>query len=201
MLFRSRVQALVKDDLLSALVMLEQQTNGMKVLRDRAILLVGFAGAFRRGELVSMRVEHITRLQTGIEVELPRSKTDQQAESRQVHIPTASSERNCPARALDIWLSAAGIADGPVFRSVDRHGNVGEKLSAHAVALIVKESVGRAGGDMAATSAHSLRAGYVSTAVDTLLPHQIMEVTGHRSMTTLSKYIRPVMRRKIPSLL
>lgn len=196
-----RVQALVKDDLLSALVMLEQQTNGMKVLRDRALLLIGFAGAFRRSELVNMRVEHIRRLQTGIEVELPRSKTDQQAESRQVHIPTASSERNCPVRALEIFLNAAGIADGPVFRSVDRHGNIGEKLSAHAVALIVKESVGRAGGDMAATSAHSLRAGYVSTAVDTLLPHQIMEVTGHRSMTTLTKYIRPVMRRKIPSLL
>jgi integrase len=181
--------------------MLEQQTNGMKVLRDRALLLIGFAGAFRRSELVGMRVEHITRLQTGIEVELPCSKTDQQAESRQVHIPTASSERNCPVRALEIFLSAVGIADGPAFRSVDRHGNVGDKLSAHAVALIVKESVGRAGGNMAATSAHSLKAGYVSTAVDTLLPHQIMEVTGHRSMTTLSKYIRPVMRRKIPSLL
>ena len=65
-----RVQALVKDDLLRALVMLEQQTNGMKVLRDHALLLVGFAGAFRRSQLVNMRVEHITRLQTGFELEL-----------------------------------------------------------------------------------------------------------------------------------
>lgn len=196
-----RVTALVKDDLLEALAMVDKQDNLMKIFRDRALLLVGFAGAFRRSELVGIRVEHITRLSSGIEVELPRSKTDQTGESRQVHIPFASNVRRCPVHALETWLKKSEVTEGLVFRSVDRHGNVGGSLSTHAVALIVKESVERAGGDHKAVSGHSLRAGYASTAADTLLPHQIMETTGHRSITTLTKYIRPVQRRKIPSLL
>jgi integrase len=195
-----QVAALVKDDLLRALVLVEQQLNPMKILRDRALLLLAFAGAFRRSELVAIRITHITRHSTGIEIEIPKSKTDQTSDGQCVHIPLGSSERVCPVRALDAWIAAAQI-DDVVFRNVDRHGNVGDSLSDHAVARIVKECVARAGLDASQYSAHSTRSGYATTAAETLMPQQIMETTRHKSMTTLHKYIRPVMRRKIPSLL
>ncbi len=195
-----QVTALVKDDLLRALVLLEQQLNPMKILRDRALLLVAFAGAFRRSELVAIRTEHITRHATGLDIEIPRSKTDQTGEGQCVHIPAGSSERVCPVRALDAWIATAQI-DGVVFRNVDRHGNVGDSLTDHAVARIVKESVARAGLDASQYSAHSTRSGYATTAAVTLMPQQIMETTRHKSMVTLQRYIQPVMRRKIPSLL
>jgi integrase len=196
-----RVQALVKDDLITTLVMAEQQLNSVKILRDRALLLIGFAGAFRRSELVGIRVEDITWLTTGIEIEIPQSKTDQEAEGQHVYIPRATSEKRCPVIALKIWLNATQITEGLVFRNVDRHANVGQKLSTNAVALIVKASVARTDADASQYSGHSLRAGYATTAAETLMPQQIMSTTRHRSMATLSNYIRPVMRRKIPSLL
>ena len=198
-----RVQALVKDDLLAALVMAERQIHAAKVARDRAILLIGFAGAFRRSELTAICVEHITRLSSGIEIELPRSKTDQLGESRQVFIPTASVERRCPVLAIEKWLLVAEITDGFVFRSVSRHGNVGANgLTPHAVALIVKSSVSNSGGNAKLVSGHSLRAGYVTAAAEAgLQPYQIVETTGHKSLTALAKYIRPVSRIKMPSLL
>ena len=198
-----RVQALVKDDLLAALVMAERQIHAVKVARDRALLLIGFAGAFRRSELVAIRAEHITLLTNGIEIELPRSKTDQTGESRQVFIPAGSIERRCPVRAIEKWLIIANLTEGFVFRSVSRHGHVGTNgLTPHAVALIVKSSVSNAGGNPELVSGHSLRAGYVTTAAEAgLQPYQIVETTGHKSLTTLAKYIRPVARRKIPSLL
>ncbi|MBS7809271.1 site-specific integrase [Variovorax sp. PCZ-1] len=196
-----RVQALVKDDLISTLHMAEQQLNATKIFRDRALLLIGFAGAFRRSELVGIRVEHITWLSTGIEIEIPQSKTDQEAEGQHVYIPRATSEKRCPVIALKIWLNAARITEGLVFRNVDRHGNVGKKLSTNAVAQIVKASVARTDADATQFSGHSLRAGYATTAAETLMPQQIMSTTRHKSMATLGSYIRPVMRRKIPSLL
>ena len=198
-----RVQALVKDDLIAALVMAERQIHAAKIARDRALLLVGFAGAFRRSELVAIRVEHITRLSNGIEIELPRSKTDQFGESRQVFIPAASVERRCPVLAIEKWLVVAKPTEGFVFRSVSRHGHVGVSgLTPHSVALIVKSSVSNAGGNSELVSGHSLRAGYVTAAAEAgLQPYQIVETTGHKSLTTLAKYIRPLSRRKIPSLL
>jgi integrase len=195
-----RVQALVKDDLLHALVLLEQQLNPMKILRDRCLLLIAFAGAFRRSELVAISTEHITRHATGIDIEIPRSKTDQSGEGQRVHIPLASSERVCPVRALDTWIAVSKV-DGLIFRRVDRHGNIGDSLTDHAVALIVKSCVARAGLDAAQYSAHSTRSGYVTTAATVLLPQQIMETTRHRSVAMVQEYIRPVMRRKVPSLL
>jgi integrase len=178
----------------------EQQMNPMKILRDRALLLVAFAGAFRRSELVAIHKEHISRHAAGVEIVIPQSKTDQTGETQCVYIPKASNHRVCPVRALDTWLEAAAI-EGAVFRNVDRHGNVGQSLSDHAVARIVKECVARAGLDASQYSGHSTRSGYATTAAESLLPQQIMETTRHKSMTTLQKYIRPVMRRKIPSLL
>jgi integrase len=197
-----QVTPLVKDDLLAALVMVNQQSP-VKAARDRALLLVGFASAMRRSELVAVKVEHITHLSTGMEIFLPCSKTDQDRNGRTVFIPHANDESRCPVRALAEWLAISGIVEGYVFRAVTRHDRVARSgLSAQSVALVVKASVARAGGNAANASGHSLRAGYCTSAAEKgLQPWQIREQTGHKSDVTLAKYIRPVARRKIPSLL
>ncbi len=106
-------------------------------------------------------------------------------------------------RALTHWLKVSEINEGFVFRAVSRHDRVAQQgLSAQSVALVVKASVARVGGDVNRVSGHSLRAGYCTSAAEKgLQPWQIREQTGHKSDVTLAKYIRPVARRKIPSLL
>lgn len=199
-----RVKALVKDDLLEMMVLIDQQ-RPIKAARDKALLLIGFAGAFRRSELVALRCEDITQYDNGMELLLRRSKTDQEGAGRTVFIPYAKGSR-CPVKALKNWLELAGITNGPLFRSVSRHDKVvsNKALTPQSVALIVKSSVHRMGGDDAAkaVAGHSLRAGYCTEAATAgLQPYQIREQTGHKSDVTLARYIRPVAKRKIPSLL
>jgi integrase len=196
-----QVRAVVKDDLLAMLVMVDQQ-KPLKAARDRALLLFGFAGAFRRSELVSLRCEDLTDHANGIEVLLRHSKTDQEKAGRTVFIPYAHGSR-CPVKALRDWQNLTGISSGWLFRSVNRHDQVSNTpLTPQSVALVVKAAVARMGGDPSVVAGHSLRAGYVTTAVISgHQPHQIKEQTGHRSDATLARYIRPVVRRKIPSLL
>ena len=142
-----QVQPMVKDDLLAALVMIDRQKMPIKAARDRALLLVGFASAMRRSKLVAVRVEHLTHLPNGVEIFLPSSKTDQQGRGRTVFIPHANGDR-CPVRALALWLEVSGINEGFVFRAVSRHDRVARRgLSAQSVALVVKASVERVGGD------------------------------------------------------
>jgi integrase len=203
---RRRVKkALVKTDLLEMLVMVNRQMP-LKAARDRALLLIGFAGALRRSELVAIRCDDITRFDNGVEINLPRSKTDQEGVGRTVWIPHAKDSERCPVAALDEWLTLSGIDGGPVFRWVSRHGKlVGTAgLTSQSVALVVKRSVKRVHGAAAtkAVSGHSLRAGYCTeAALIGMAPWQIREQTGHKSDVTLAKYIRPVAKRKIPSLL
>ena len=196
-----QVNPMVKDDLLEALVMIDQQ-KPLKAARDRALLLIGFAGAFRRSELVAIRCEHISRVSNGIEIFLPKSKTDQERESATIFIPNANGDR-CPVRALMKWLEITGLTKGFVFRAVTRYDSVSKRgLSAQSVALIVKASVSRVGGDSTKFSGHSLRAGYCTqAAISGLQPYQIREQSRHKSDVTLAKYIRPVSRRNSPSLL
>jgi integrase len=200
-----RVKALVKSDILEMLVMVNRQ-KPLKAARDRALLLIGFAGALRRSELVAIQCDDITRFEGGMEILLRRSKTDQEGVGRTVWIPHAKDAERCPVAALDQWLTLSGIDRGPVFRWVSRHDNlVGTKgLTSQSVALVVKRSVKRVHGAAAtkAVSGHSLRAGYCTeAALVGMAPWQIREQTGHKSDVTLAKYIRPVSKRKIPSLL
>lgn len=199
-----RVTALVKDDLLEMMVHIDQQLP-MKAARDRALLLIGFAGAFRRSELVALRYEDMTRYENGLELLINRSKTDQEGAGRTVFIPHARGNR-CPVKALLTWLELAGIVAGPLFRPINRHDQiVGNKgLTAQSISLVVKAAVRMTSGDEAAkmVAGHSLRAGYCTEAAMVgLQPYQIREQTGHRSDMTLARYIRPVAKRKIPSLL
>ena len=131
-----------------------------------------------------------------------RSKTDQEGAGRTCFIPYANGDR-CPIKALKQWQELTGIRSGWLFRAVDRHDNVSEKpLSAQSVALIVKDAVRRVGGDPSAVSGHSLRAGYCTqAAMAGLQLWQIRDQTGHTSDLMLARYIRPVAKRKLPSLL
>ena len=95
--------------------------DGPKDLRDRALLLVGFAGGFRRSELVEIECGDLEWVRQGVVVHLRRSKTDQEGVGRKVGIPNARG-RWCPVEAVTAWLNVAGIEGGPVFRPVDRHG-------------------------------------------------------------------------------
>lgn len=202
---QKRARALVKDDLVELLVSVAKQ-KPLKAARDKAILLLGFAGAFRRSELVALRLEDITPHAHGIELLIRRSKTDQEGEGRMVFVPLAKSEERCPVKALDRWLELAGIGEGALFRQVNRHDRVVKQLALtpQSVALIVKSAVGMAKGvDAAKTvSGHSLRAGFVTEAATVgLQTSAIMGQTGHKSLEMVYRYVRPVQKRQIPSLL
>ena len=93
--------------------------------RDKALLLIGFAGSLRRSELAALRVEELTWHRKGITIRIPRSKTDQEGEGREVEILLGVHDLTCPVMALENWLKISGVKDGQVFRRVGQHGNVG----------------------------------------------------------------------------
>jgi site-specific recombinase XerD len=180
--------AAIKEDVLA---MVGAMGGSMKDIRDRALILVGFAGAFRRSELVAINVTDVEPVAQGIVIYLRRSKTDQDGRGRKVAIPYARGT-TCPVSSLKAWLEAAGITEGPVFRSVDRHGHVADtRLSGEAVAVVVKTRAEAAGLDPARYSGHSLRAGLATSAATAGVPaYKIRQQTGHASDAMLGRYIR-----------
>lgn len=153
-------------------------------MRDRALILSGFAGAFRRSELVALDVADLAFTRDGLTVTLRRSKTDQEGQGRKIGIPYGANPDSCPVRVVQAWLKAAAIADGPVFRSINRHGRVlPGRLAPADVARVVKKLAERAG--------HSLRAGHATAAaVAGASERSIMNQTGHRSVQMVRRYIR-----------
>ena len=117
----------------------EALPDDMKGLRDKALLLLGYVGALRRSELVAINAEDIGFVDRGIRLTLRRSKTDQEGRGSTVGIGYGVHSPTCPVKALKSWLEAAGINEGPVFRSVSHYGRVGKtRLHDRTVALIVK---------------------------------------------------------------
>jgi integrase len=160
--------------------------------RDRALLLLGFAGALRRSELVGLDVADVTEGTDGLTVRLRRSKTDQEGAGRTVGVPFGSNPVTCPVRAWRAWLELSSITEGAAFRPVDRHGRIGAtRLSAQAVALVLKRHAGRAGLDPAEVAGHSLRAGLATSAAAAGVPERVIAATtGHRGTVMLRRYIR-----------
>lgn len=105
--------------------------------RDPALILLGFAGAFRRSELAQLRLADITETEDGLRVRLRQSKTDQEGEGFTKGIPFGHEYKTCPVRAWKTWKEAAGITDGQAFRSITRHSKMGVSLSDRAVAEII----------------------------------------------------------------
>lgn len=172
--------------------MVEELPAGILGVRDRALLLVGFAGAFRRSELVGIDRADVAFTLEGLVISLRRSKTDQEGEGRKVGIPYGSRPETCPVRALAAWVEAAGITEGPIFRPINRHGQVqAGRLSGHAVALVVKRYAEAAGLDAERFAGHSLRAGLATSAATAGVSERaIMAQTGHRSERMVRRYIR-----------
>jgi integrase len=165
---------------------------GLLGVRDRALLLLGFAGAFRRSELAGLEVGDLAFTAEGLEVALRHSKTDQEGKGERKGIPYGSDPATCPVRALRAWLDAAHLEAGPLFREVTRHGQVkAAPLAGGSIARIVKRSAQAAGLDSAKFSGHSLRAGLATAAAKAgKTTHAIMRQTGHRSANMVARYIR-----------
>jgi len=161
-------------------------------VRDRALLLLGFAGAFRRSELVAVDVDDIEQTDDGLTVTVRHSKTDQEQAGRKIGIPYGSDPATCPVRAVKAWLEISGITTGALFRSVTRHGRVNDKrLSDRAVAEVVKRTAKAADLDPAQLAGHSLRAGLATSAAKAgKSERSIMAQTGHRSIAVARRYIR-----------
>ncbi len=165
--------------------------DSVRDARDRALLLVGFVGAFRRSELSRIDCKSIERTPRGIVITIPKSKTDQEGQGRHVAIPHGRSAI-CPIKALDHWLELSGITKGSVFRPVTRRGHVlPGRLSGDSIASIVKQRVRAIGLDPTRYSGHSLRAGFVTTAATAGAPAwRIKAQTGHASDALVGRYIR-----------
>jgi integrase len=165
---------------------------GLRPLRDQALLLVGFAAALRRSELVALDVADVAFVLEGLILTLRRAKTDQEGRGAEIAIPFGSSERTCPVLTLGAWLKASGIDADAVFRSVNRHGGLGAaRLTDQVVALPVKGAVEAAGYDPAPYAGHSLRSGFITTAARAGVPEaHIQNQSRHRSLQVLRGYIR-----------
>jgi site-specific recombinase XerD len=159
--------------------------------RDRAILVVGFAGAFRRSELVALDVADVVENGDGLLVTIRRSKTDQEAQGATIGLPYGSDPATCPVRTLRAWLDIASIEDGAIFRRVDRWGNLGDRLTGRAAATVVQRTCERAGLDAARYGGHSLRAGLITSAIEGgASEYRTMAHSRHKNVHVFRGYIR-----------
>ena len=182
-----RVQPAVREDVLAMLPYMK----GTRGIRDRALILIGFAGALRRSELVALQHDDLAIVREGLTLIIRRSKTDQAGKGRTIGIPYARSHA-CPVKAVTAWLGHAGIQSGPLFRVVNKGGRVGViALSAQSVAIIVKEYARKAGLPSEDYSGHSLRAGLITSAAKAgVSSYKIRQQSGHQSDAMLQRYIR-----------
>jgi site-specific recombinase XerD len=186
---RPKKKKAADDDILRRLLAVVP-VEGLLGLRDRAILTLGWCGAFRRSELVSLDVPDVTRVPKGAVVLIGKSKTDQEGRGEEIPIFFSNAAECCPLRSLDAWLTAAGIADGAIFRQLGRRQELGERLSPAAVLDRVKHWAKVAGLKADDFGAHSLRSGFITTAARRGRDlDSIMVTTRHRSEKVARGYI------------
>lgn len=168
--------------------MVEALPDTLAGRRDRALLLLGFAGAFRRSELVGLDVDDLEAVRDGLVVTLRRSKTDQEGRGAAIGIPYGSNPATCPVRAVQDWIAAAGLKAGPLFRAVSRHGRLADgRLCDRAVALIVKRCLPE--GEAARFSGHSLRRGLMTSAAGKVALPDLMRQSRHKSVAVAMGYV------------
>lgn len=159
-------------------------------LRDKALLLVGFAGAFRRSELVSLTLKDIERTPEGIKITIRKSKTDQEGKGHTIAI--LNGVRFRIVDTLYMWLKKAGITEGFLFRRIRKGSSVqASSLTTHTVATIIKHYASKAGLTVENFSGHSLRAGFITSVAQAgadLI--KIMEVSRHKKIDTVMGYVR-----------
>jgi integrase len=160
--------------------------------RDKALLLIGFSGSLRRSELAAIRVEDLTWHRKGVTIAIPRSKTDQEGQGREVEILLGVHDLTCPVMALENWLKISLVKEGQVFRRVGLYGNVGPALNKDSIGRIIQRLVLRARiAHPEAYGGHSLRAGFVTEAsANGATDREIMKQTGHKSIAMVHRYAR-----------
>ena len=159
---------------------IDQNKNENNSLENRALILIGFAGGFRRSELVSIDYEDVEFVSEGVKIFVKRSKTDQSGEGMTKGIPYFSNPHYCPVISLKNWLDKSEIKSGKIFDMSDK-----------SVALIIKKYSGFAGLDAKKYSGHSLRSGFAtSTAEFGAEERSIMAMTGHKTTQMVRRYIK-----------
>lgn len=169
-------------------------TNDAKNVRDRAILLLGYASAMRPGEISALNVEDLLRKPTGVLITIRCSKTDPDAQGQLVGVARGDNRLTDPIRALDAWLKIRPSEPGALFtRVLWRNHPTGERIGPRAISRTVQERANAAGFDGIPVSGHSLRAGHATTAAVNGVPiDRIAAQTRHRDLgTLLNHYIRP----------
>jgi site-specific recombinase XerD len=181
-------RALTTEELRKMVTALPNTPHG---LRDRALLIIGFAGGFRRSELAAINFADVKDDDDGLTILIRRSKTDQEGEGRKIGIAYGSNRETCPVRAYRKWIAAAQITEGPVFRHFHNRTMGTKAITDRVVALTVKKTAERAGIDAQSLAGHSLRSGLATTAArNGASEASIMRQTGHRSVQMVRRYIR-----------
>ena len=165
----------------------------LRALRDRALILIGFAGALRRSELAALQREDVEERADGLLVTIPESKTDQEGEGQQIAIRRVGGDY-CPAGALKTWTEAAGIESGPLFRGVRQNGELRPNaVTGKTVGAVVRGAAERCGlADTGRITGHSLRAGHITQASKAGVPDGLIQAhSRHKSDRAFRKYVRP----------
>ena len=158
----------------------ESNEKNIRKSRDKAIILVGFSGGFRRSELVNIEIEDVEFVEEGVKIYIKRSKTDQSGEGMIKAIPYFDNNQFCPVIALKNWLKILDKSQHKIFNISDKN-----------VALIIKKYANLAGLDSKKYAGHSLRSGFAtSTAESGAEERNIMAMTGHKSTEMVRRYIK-----------
>jgi len=158
----------------------QSKEKDKRKIRDKALLLTGFSGGFRRSELVDIEYEDIEFVSEGVKIFVKRSKTDQSGEGMTKAIPYFDNKNFCPVKALKKWTEIIDFKNGKIF-------NISDK----SVALIIKKYAYHAGLDSHKYAGHSLRSGFAtSTAESGAEERSIMAMTGHKSTEMVRRYIK-----------
>ena len=170
----------------------EKNSNEAKQFRDRAIILIGFGGGFRRTELVSIDYEDLEFVPEGLKITLRKSKTDQFGEGMIKGLPYFNDKKYCPVINLRKWLETSKIKSGPIFRRFSKGSNLTDKrLTDQSVVLLIKEYLGLAGIENKNFAGHSLRSGFATVAADSGADERsIMAMTGHKTTQMVRRYIK-----------
>jgi site-specific recombinase XerD len=158
----------------------KNNTNELKKNRDKALILIGFSGGFRRSELVNIDLDDIEFTKEGVKIFIKRSKTDQSGEGMTKAIPYFKEKSFCPVIFLKQWIEISKIHNGLIF-------NISDKM----VALLIKRYISKAGFDSKKYSGHSLRSGFATVAADSGADEKsIMNMTGHKTTQMVRRYIK-----------
>ena len=177
---KSKKPILISDLKLLIQAIDEYEKKALKKIRNKSLILIGFAGGFRRSELVNLEHDDLEFVSEGLKIFIKRSKTDQSGEGSTKAIPYFNNSEYCPVTKLKDWIKYKNIKDGKVFDMSDK-----------SVSLIIKKYASLAGLDPNKYGGHSLRSGFATSAAESGAEERnIMAMTGHKTTQMVRRYIQ-----------